>query len=193
MSAVACQPVAPYGQGNLLSPTGVLDSVHDAAASGPWEAHVVVEGWAAEWYGLPSIALHGPEPTQLAVAVNGDWGAACTVGERTHRPDVDAFFVANPIWDPSHAYLPYRRQEANYGFRIECDVDMAYLQHVADGTWAGEVTVCVVALNTMYPMAAPENGNCGGDHALLGCRTLTVTSHPDWLSVPCGQPWGHCT
>ena len=156
MLALACQPVAPYGQGSYLNPIGVLDSV-TAVPGG-----VRMTGWAAEFAGQPSEwRLHGPEPTRIVAMVNGEWVTGVFMADK-QRLDVDGMFVANPIWDANHTYLPYRRPGAPYGFDFEVKAD------------PGEVTICVVALNTMWRMAEPANFDFGGDHSLLGCRTVTV-------------------
>ena len=155
MLALACQPVAPYGQGNYYSPVGVLDSV-SAVPDG-----VRMTGWAAEFAGDTSLRLHGPEPTRIMVMLNGEWVPEAFLADEP-RPDVDAMFVANPIYDRSDTYLPYRRAGSPYGFDIT-------VSHAP-----GAVAVCVVAVNTMYPVAAPGNLGFGGDHSLLGCRTVTV-------------------
>lgn len=155
MLALACQPVASYGQGNLYSPIGVLDAVSVAPGG------VQMTGWAAEFAGDTSRRLHGPEPTRIMVMVNSEWVPKAFLADKP-RPDVDAMFVANPIHDQWGTYLPYRRPGALYGFDIKVPTD------------TGAVTVCVVAVDTMYPISGPENFDIGGDHALLGCRTVTV-------------------
>lgn len=160
LAGAACQPVAPLGAGSYADPVGSLDRV----TGGP--GTVRVTGWAAEWYHVPqdqwewqyhNSAMgpqHGPAPTKIAVMVDGRWVPELFVADAA-RPDVDRAFLATGETD-------YRRPGSPYGFDATVPADH------------GKVSVCVVALNTMYRMATPENWHTGGDHVLLGCRTVTV-------------------
>ena len=154
----ACQPVAPldYPFG-LANPRGSLDLVADGGES------VRISGWAS--HGFVGDAWQPVGPPQIAVMVDDAWVAGLFPANLP-RPDVDqaitaiaaaqlqADLAANKVREPS--VLTYRQVDGLYGFDFTIPV------------LPGEHTVCVVVLNADW-------GNFGGEHVLLGCRTLAVT------------------
>ncbi len=110
------------------------------------EGTVRVTGWAAEF---ANFGVMWP-PTKIAVMVNGSWVAQVFEADAP-RPDVTAALLA--VGHPG-----FVRPGDPYGFDITVPAE------------SGQVTVCVVALNQFRDAL-----NTNHEHALLGCRTVTVT------------------
>ncbi len=138
--AAACQPVSWPPDVGEVNPTGVLDSVSGG------EGKVRVTGWVTEF---ANFGVDWP-PTKVVLMINGEWVAQVFVANAA-RPDVTAALYALSLDGYVHPGHPY-------GFDITVPVE------------AGEVTVCVVALNQFR-----DEINTRHEHVLLGCGKVTVT------------------
>ena len=87
--------------------------------------------------------------------VDGDWVAQAFKANQA-RPDVDQAILDVATSTRNATLLGFRQPGNAYGF--DFTVNAA----------PGAASVCVVALNSDW-------GNFGGQHVLLGCRTVTVT------------------
>lgn len=138
--SAACEPVDWPPDPGEVDPTGVLDAVSGG------DGTVRVAGWATEF---ANFGVDWP-PTKIMLTVNGGWMAQAFEANAP-RPDVTAALYALGLDGFVHPGDPY-------GFDI------------AVPAAAGQVTVCVVALNQFR-----DELNTDHEHVLLGCRTVTVT------------------
>ena len=142
----ACQPVrSPRESG--VNPTGSLDLVDGG------KGEVRVAGWATQY--PPEGDSARQRPTPIVVMVDGRWVDGATAAT-DGRPDVDAYLVGDGL-------LQWRQPGMGYGFDITAAAP------------AGEVSVCVVAVNPFMDFWGPVAWTGPTDHVLLGCRTVTVT------------------
>jgi len=142
-----CELAQPPGSGWMVNPVGYVDTV----SGGTGEVHVT--GWSAEWVRYTDDGRLVPDPTRVAVLVDGIWAQGLFTADQP-RPDVDQYFVDQGLWD-------YRRTGAPYGFDITVPAP------------AGRVSVCVSAVNQWLLEPVPGVVPVG-DHVLLGCQTVTV-------------------
>lgn len=142
----ACKEVQPPGQ-DVFSPTGSLDLV----AGGTGEVRVA--GWASQWDLFVDGASRDQGPVQIVVNLNGTWvkGAVPADGRR-----MDVHWVLGV-----NGFGPIMQKDMGYGFDFTVPAP------------SGRATVCVAAINQNLDLELVRA--VGGDHVLLGCRTVTVS------------------
>ena len=142
----ACQPVKPPGQ-DVFNPTGNLESVVGGSAE------VRISGWASQWDLFVNDAPRDQGPVQIVVNLNGKWVKG-TFPADDPRMDVHWFLGVN-------GFGPIMQEDMGYGFDFTVPAE------------PGRATVCVAAINQNLDLELVRS--VGGDHVLLGCRTVTVS------------------
>jgi hypothetical protein len=130
-----------------VNPSGNLDLVQGG------DGEVRVAGWATQY--PPEGDSARQRSTPIVLMIDGRW-AEGSVPADDPRADVESVLVANQLWQ-------WRQPDAGYGF---------------DHAWsapAGEVSVCVVALNPFMSEWGTTTWVGPPDHVLFGCRTVTVS------------------
>ena len=142
----SCRPVQAPGV-EIQNPTGRLEAV--VGGSGV----VRVTGWASQWDLFVDGAFRDQGPVLVVVNVNGQW--------------VKGAFPADDTRTDVHWWLGVA------GFQQIMQDDMGYGFDVTVPAPKGSATVCVAALNQNLDLEIVRQ--IGGDHVLLGCRTVTVS------------------